>query len=233
MAPCKSLSSNTSLSTLLSSLSFHNICPCGGFKGGTADPEGGARMSQLEIDEGWRRKKSGATIKKEQKSGEKPETWERPDIRVGSRAHSDERQSSINKSLQDTDTRQQERWQSRCGCQGEPPVILELGNRCNEDSRIWRQSDEHHLVDSVFTPSHLTVHYEQKACTLLGIFIGHHAGLRFRVRRSLSAQTGFSFTTRLLTIKCHPEQSGVSIFLAAFTPLAFGGKRRTPRMDRH
>lgn len=39
MAPCKSLSGNTSLSALLSSLAFHHICPRGGFKRGTAGRE--------------------------------------------------------------------------------------------------------------------------------------------------------------------------------------------------
>lgn len=52
MAPCKSLSGNTSLSALISSLAFRHICPPGGLKRGTVGLGGGVRVSQLEIDEG-------------------------------------------------------------------------------------------------------------------------------------------------------------------------------------
>lgn len=85
----------------------------------------------------------------------------------------------------------------------------------------WRnghESDEHHLVDSAFTAflrrlTLTSLHHKPKKSL---IFISHQAVLQFRVRRSLSAQTGSPFTTQLLTIKCHPEQSGFYIF-SAFT----------------
>lgn len=52
------------------------------------------------------------------------------------------------------------------------------------------------------------------------VFISHQSVLQFRMRRSLSAPAGSPFTARLLTIKCHPEQSDFYTVLAAFTPFA-------------
>lgn len=171
-------------------------------------PGGGVWTFQPEIDEGWGGEKAEGWSKRS-KSRRNPRRGNGRTLEWAREPTQMKGKLSINKSLEDTHTLLQERWQSRCGRQGEPPVIPEFGNIRSENWRMWRGSDEHHLVDSTFTASHLRVQCGQRASTLLGIFISHQAGLRFRVRRSLSAQTGYPFTTRLLTIKCHPEQSGV------------------------